>query len=148
MITWRKSSFSGGNGCVETGIVSSYCSSGTCVEVVSSYCSDGTCVAVSACSSGSCIEVEHGAGFVLVRDTKDRTKEPIAVAVSSWESTILAPIMLGRLPSPVVQVAGGVEWTGHTTAGHEHFHSFTDEEWTAFELGVRDRQFELERLAQ
>jgi len=114
---------------------SSFCANGGCIEVTSSFC-----------SSGGCVSIEPGQDFILVRDTKDRALEPIAVARRSWASTVLAPIMLDRLPSTVFEVTGGVEWRGHTPEGDEQFHYFTGEEWSAFVKGVKAGEFNPEVL--
>ena len=98
------------------------------------------------CSAGSCVEVTWHDGWVLVRDTKDPDREPIAYRPATWTSTVLAPIMLHRIPMVVDNICDDYEWTGHTVDGAEHRLLFTDEEWRAFEDGVRAGRFTPERL--
>jgi Domain of unknown function (DUF397) len=65
-VTWRKSSYSGGNG-------------GECVEVgtwrKSSY---------SGGNGGNCIEVGAQVGRVLVRDTRDRQGPALRFTPGAW----------------------------------------------------------------
>ena len=69
ILTWRKSSYSGGNG-------------GQCVEVAalpwrtSSYSNGG---------GANCVEAGHVAGAILVRDTRDHGAGPVLrVSARAW----------------------------------------------------------------
>lgn len=77
MNEWLTSTFSGGDCCVETQYrTSSYCAVGDCVEVG---------YKTSSFSGGAgCVEVAMPAAEVLVRDTKDRTRPPIAFSPPAW----------------------------------------------------------------
>ena len=70
-VTWRKASYSGGNGggCVEVGVWRKASHSGD--------------------NGGACVEVTStGKAFVAVRDSKDPNGQKLAFAPSGWQSFI------------------------------------------------------------
>ncbi len=93
------------------------------------------------CSNGGCVEVDLGNGRVLVRGSNSPDLEPLSFQSSEWMNTVLAPVMVGRLPSFVVERDGGHVWSGHTVDGHPQVLRFTVEEWVAFAEGVRAGEF-------
>jgi len=116
----------------------------------STFCGPGECVEVawsrsSACYSTNCVEVVHAAGWILVRDSKHPDREPISFRPDTWMSTVLAPILLHRVPA-TVDITDGYEWRGHTIGGEEQVLHFTGEEWDAFTDGARQGEFHPERV--
>jgi hypothetical protein len=113
----------------------------------STYCSTGACVEVafrkSSYSGGNgCVEVGHDDGRVLVRDSKNPDAEPVSFQRSEWMNTVLAPVMLDRLPSFIHEPPeGGYEWRGHTVGHAEQWLTFTAKEWEAFCAGVKAGEF-------
>ncbi|HUN32507.1 MAG TPA: DUF397 domain-containing protein [Trebonia sp.] len=79
-MTWRKSTYSTGNGgsCVEVGIwrKSSYSNSngGNCVEVGAAPWRKST---YSSSNGGACVETATVGKLVAVRDTKDNAQGPV-----------------------------------------------------------------------
>jgi hypothetical protein len=67
LTTWRKASYSGGNG-------------GDCVEVGAAWRK----ASYSGANGGNCVEVGAGGPVVLVRDTKDRPGAVLAFAPDAW----------------------------------------------------------------
>lgn len=83
---WDKSSFSTTNGgCVEMGAWNkssfSY-SNGNCVEA------EGTVKSSFSNYNGSCVEAEHAEHVIAVRDTKDRSVEPVVFSLGEWQEFI------------------------------------------------------------
>lgn len=132
---------------------STSCTGGACVEVAyrrSSYCANGACVEVgwrtSSYSGGNgCVEVGHELGRVLVRDSKS-PGEPISFMPQTWMSTVLAPVMLGRLPAFVEPAGDGYVWSGYSVDGEFLRLHFNAEEWSAFGEGVKAGEFNVEAL--
>lgn len=133
-LTWKRSTACTGGACVEVAWSrSSFCANGACVEVAFSK---------SSYSGGNgCVEVGHDDGRVLVRDSKNPDAEPISFQRTEWMSTVLAPVMLGRVPHTVEHCEAGYTWHGHTVEGHRQALTFTAEEWEAFCAGVRNGEF-------
>jgi hypothetical protein len=118
-----------------------------------SACSMGSCVEVawktsSFCSTGGCVQVGQGDGWVLVRDSKNPDRPALSYRPQTWSATVLAPVMLGRIPGAVHDVPDGYEWRGHTVEGDEHALTFTLDEWEAFEKGIRRGEFNPEALSR
>jgi hypothetical protein len=142
-ITWRKSSFSGANGCVEVGPWKSACDSGTCVEETSTFC-----------SSGSCVAVTHEDHRVLVRDSKLKDSSPvIEFTPSGWRSFLIVAAEWDRRSvttiSGVILDPHGEEFpvflTAESNGGVVHL-GFTWDEWDAFIQGVNAGEFLPEAL--
>ncbi len=95
----------------------------------------------SRCSSNGCVEVAQEGGRALVRDSKNLGLEPLSFQRSEWMNTVLAPVMLGRLPSFVVVHDEWHVWSGHTVDGDPQVLRFTPEEWDAFGEGVKAGEF-------
>jgi hypothetical protein len=75
-LVWRKSTRSGGNGCVEV------------AWTKSTYCPDGECVQVAwhgPCSDGNCVQIAKQGGAFLIRDTDDPTVV-VRVRPQSWQA--------------------------------------------------------------
>ncbi|MCT2583331.1 DUF397 domain-containing protein [Actinophytocola gossypii] len=68
VVSWRKSSRSGGNG-------------GACVEVGLSWRKSSR----SAGNGSNCVEVAQAVDAVLVRDTKNRTGGTLSFTPNSWQ---------------------------------------------------------------
>lgn len=80
--TWRKSSFSGGNG-------------GQCVEVASLDV-DWRKSSYSGANGGNCVEVADLAPVVGVRDSKNPAGPALLFAPAAW-AAFLADVKAGRL---------------------------------------------------
>ena len=106
----------------------------------------------STFSAGDCVEVSPGPWAVLVRDTKDGGLGPILVLDRvAW--TALQTAAVTRRPGAAGSLritTGGQRtlhagtWTDtnwHVTMAGLSLH-FTDSEWLAFALGVREGEFE------
>lgn len=120
--TWKRSTRCSSNGCIEVGVWNK------------STFSD---------SFNSCVETTVEARSILVRDSKNPDLQPLSFQRSEWMNTVLAPVMLGRLPSFVRAVPDGFEWHGHTVDGDSQVLRFTAEEWEAFTEGVKAGEFNL-----
>ena len=103
-------------------------------------------------AGGSCVEVSPGPWAVLVRDTKDGGLGPILVLDRvAW--TTLQTAAVTRRPGAAgsLRITTGEQrtlhagsWTDtnwHVTVAGLNLH-FTDSEWLAFALGVREGEFE------
>lgn len=101
-----------------------------------------------ACTAGSCVEVGYDDGRILVRGSKSPDAEPISFMPQTWVSTVLAPIMLGRVPNTVEDTEAGYIWHGHTVDGFVRRLTFTAEDWEEFTQGVKAGQFNPERLSR
>ncbi len=99
------------------------------------------------CATGGCVDVTAENGWILVRDTKNPEREPLAYRPSAWMSTVLAPVMLRRTP-PDVDVTDSYVWRGHTVEGVPQAHVFTGPEWEEFGEGVRAGEFNPEALSR
>jgi hypothetical protein len=89
-VTWRKASYSGGNGgaCIEVGVwhKSSHSggNGGDCCEV-----GGGHKASHSGANGGGCVEVASTAKApIAVRDSKDPNGPKLVFAPSAWESFI------------------------------------------------------------
>jgi hypothetical protein len=102
----------------------------------------------SFCASNACVEARAEGGWILVRDSKQPDREPLAIRPDTWRDIILAPIDRHRVPNPVDPCDGGYEWWGHTVEGITHCLTFTYKEWTAFGDGVRAGEFNPEALTR
>ena|SRR5688572_15378826 len=116
----------------------------------SSGCTSGTCVEVAwtrstRCYSTNCVEVVASEGWILVRDSKNPDREPISYRPDTWMSTVLAPVLLHRIPA-ALDITDGYVWHGHTVEGEEQWLHFTGQEWDAFTEGVRAAEFHPEAL--
>lgn len=136
---------------------STACTGGACVEVAwtrSSFCANGACVEVGwrkstfSADTANCVEVAQDEGKILVRDSKNPDSDPVSFMPQTWMSTVLAPVMLDRLPNMIEETAGGYAWQGYTVDGFFQRLLFTAEEWQAFCAGVKDGQFNVEALAR
>lgn len=79
--TWRKSSYSGGQG-------------GECIEVASSAWRKST---YSSGEGGECVEVADGLDVVPVRDSKDPEGPALAFAPAAW-TAFIDDVKAGRYP--------------------------------------------------
>lgn len=122
-------------------IKSPYCPQIDCVEVgvfaKSSFSTDGSCVEVggslrsSFCSSDGCVEVSAEGHLVLVRDTKDRSVEPVPFALADWKAY-------------VTEIKDGLHSLQDGVAGYTIGHLRYDRgEWAAFLQGVNAGEFDL-----
>ena len=98
------------------------------------------------CANGACVEVRLEDGRVLVRDSKN-PGEPISFMPQTWMSTVLAPVMLDRLPAFVEPSGGGYVWSGYSVDGEFLRLRFDAGEWEAFTRGVKAGEFNVEALA-
>jgi hypothetical protein len=146
---------------MDTWIRSTFCSTGTCVEVawaVSSFCANGACVTVgwqrsTRCSNNGCVEVAHEDGRVLLRDSKKGDQSPqFAFTPTSWRVFVTvaadwdretATLASGVTISKLTGVVGDVCLIDDIL---RHLH-FTWEEWDAFVAGVRAGEFTAEAVA-
>jgi hypothetical protein len=140
-IRWRKSTFSGANGCVEVGWRKSTFSADTanCVEV--------GWTRSTACSSGSGVEVSHRDGRILVRDSKNRDAEPLAFTAEEWAVEMEA-MRNGHLPNDMYKLVPPVRDIVWVWERADRKLSFTDAELGAFWDGVEAGEFAVEVLTR
>lgn len=103
-VTWRKSSYSGGDGgdCIEVASAawrkSTYSGGqgGECIEVASSAWRKST---YSSGEGGDCVEVADGLdGAMPVRDSKDPQGPALVFPAAAW-TAFVADVKAGRLPA-------------------------------------------------
>jgi len=142
---WVKSSFCSSDGCVEIGVwdkASFSYSNGNCVEIgawnKASFSGQGNCVETGAVTTSSfsnghnmCVEAGAEGHVVAVRDTKDRSVEPVIFGLGEWV-TYITEIKDGLHP-----LRDGVS---DYTIGHHHYDRG---EWEAFVQGVNAGEFDL-----
>jgi hypothetical protein len=143
---WVTSSFCSSDGCVEIGVwdkASVSFSNGNCVEIgawdkASFSVPQGNCVEAGAVTTSSfsndsdmCVEAGAEGHVVAVRDTKDRSIEPVIFGLGEWKAYI-TEVKEGLHP-----LRGGV---GDYTIGHLHYDRG---EWDAFVKGVNAGEFDL-----
>lgn len=148
-ITWRTSTSSGGNGCVEVGWrISSYCHDGSCVEVgwTRSAC----------CQGGGCVEASERDGRILIRDSKRGKASPqIGFTPAGWRAfTDYAPewdretevTVSGVRITKMLGIVSDVCLADDDARDRRHLH-YTWEEWDAFVKGAQAGEFAVEVLA-
>jgi uncharacterized protein DUF397 len=106
----------------------------------------------SRSGGGACVEVAPGPRGVLVRDSKDGGLGPILLLDhAAWRELLAAAAARRTGASGALRIGQGVRRTRH--AGTEvvtFWHvsvagltlHYTDAEWAAFALGVREGEFE------
>lgn len=120
---------------------SSRCEAGFCLEVAGPFRKS-----THSSDTWNCVEARRPlAGVVLVRDSKLGDDSPVLEwTVGEW-TAFLSLIVTGVTP-PIVTVlpSGGVELRGAWRRGGPL--TFTEGEWAAFVLGVRDGEFDVEEV--
>jgi len=96
------------------------------------------------CEAGACVEVSGDQDKVLIRDSKDPDGPVLTFTAGFWE-WLLERLAAGETVSTIVPENGGMRWWNQIDGWV--YLDFTGEEWDTFVTGVRDGEFDLDRLA-
>lgn len=99
----------------------------------------------SFCEAGSCVAVRHVDGEVQVRDSKDPSGPVLSFSETFWD-WVLERLAAGESVATIAVSDDGVRWK-NAVDGWVYL-DFTPEEWAAFTAGVRDGEFDLDRLVE